>query len=82
MIFLIEYDRPKGRFVTFRRFADADRQEAERLLLEIELELARSGTEHEVVILRAENEENLRRTHGRYFGDFELSKDDDDSGNN
>lgn len=67
MIFLIEYDRSQGRLVTFRTFADAERQEAEDSRLQLELELNRIGTEREVVLLDAAGEEALRRTHRRYF---------------
>lgn len=67
MIFLIEYDRRRGEIVTFRTFDDSDRQAAEDARLEMELELNRCGTKHEVVILEAATEEALRRTHRRYF---------------
>jgi hypothetical protein len=67
MIFLIEYDRTRGEIVTFRTFDDSERQIAEDSRLDLELELNRLGTEHEVVILEAATEEALRRTHRRYF---------------
>jgi hypothetical protein len=67
MIFLLEYDRPEGRLVKFETFAEGLRAEAEQTRLEIELELNRRGIEHEVVLLEAENEQALRRTHRRYF---------------
>jgi len=67
MIFLIEYDRSRGEIVTFRTFDDSERLRAEDARLELELELNRLGTEHEVVILEAATEEALRRTHRRYF---------------
>ena len=70
MLFLIEYDRPSGQIVTFRKFANSEQQQAEDARLEIELALHRSGTEHEVVILEAASEEALHRTHGRYFEDL------------
>ena len=65
MIFLIEYDRKRGEIVTFKSFSDSERQRAEDSRLEMELELNRQGVEHEVVILEAETEEALRRTHRR-----------------
>jgi hypothetical protein len=67
MIFQIEYDRNRGELVTLRPFDDSERQTAEDARLELELELNRLGTEHEVVILEAATEEALRRTHRRYF---------------
>jgi hypothetical protein len=70
MLFLIEYNRPEGRLVTFREFADAQREEAEDARLELELNLNRKRIDHEVVILDAENEEALHRTHQRYFADL------------
>jgi hypothetical protein len=36
----------------------------------MELDLNRRGVEREVVLLEAENEEALRRTHRRYFEDL------------
>ncbi len=70
MIFLIEYNRPEGRIVTFKKFADSKRRVAEKTRIELELELNRRGIHHEVVLLEAENEEALRRTHRRYFEDL------------
>ena len=70
MIFLIEYARREGRVVTFKRFADNERVIAEDERLNIELELNRTGREHEVVLLEAMNEDALRRTHRRYFEDL------------
>lgn len=65
--FLIQYDRPLGEMVTFKKFANADRSVAEEARLEMELELNRDEVDREVVILEAESEEALRRTHRRYF---------------
>lgn len=69
MIFLIEYDRPEGRIVTFTTFKDTERLIAEKSRLDLELDLNRRGVDHEVVILEAESEGALRRTHRRYFED-------------
>jgi len=76
MIFLIEYNRPEGRIVTFQPFDDSDRSKAEQLRLEIELALNRTNVDHEVVLLEAPNEETLRRTHRRYFQDIRRSFQD------
>jgi hypothetical protein len=67
MIFLIEYNRPQGLIVNFEAFADSDREEAEKIRLDIELSLSRKGVDHEVVLLEAPNEAALRQTHRRYF---------------
>ena len=69
MIFLIEYNPPKGQIITFRVFDDADRVEAEDARLDIELDLHRRKIDHDVVLLEASSEQALRRTHRRYFED-------------
>lgn len=67
MIFLIEYNRSEGRIVTFQTFDVSRKREAEQKRFGIELELNREGINHEVVLLTAESEDELRRTHRRYF---------------
>jgi hypothetical protein len=67
MIFLIEYDRPKGRIVTFRVFDKSEQIKAETSRLDLELALHRKGIDLEVVLLEAASEAALRRTHRRYF---------------
>lgn len=67
MIFLIEYNRPEGRIVTFKRFKDSQRLEAQNARLDLELDLNRQGVDHEVVLLEAESEDALHKTHQRYF---------------
>ena len=70
MLFLIEYDRNRGRLVTFKRFEQSEKRKAEDERLELELRLNRLGVKHEVVILEAASEEAVRRTHRRYFEDL------------
>ena len=70
MLFLIEYDRSKGEIVNFREFGEHQSDFAEQSRLEMELDLHRRGVEREVVLLEAENEEALWRTHRRYFEDL------------
>ena len=70
MIFLIEYDRASGRIVSLRTFQDSAKAEAEKVRLDLEIELNRQGVEREVVALDAASEEALRRTHRRYFEDL------------
>jgi hypothetical protein len=67
MIFLIEYNRPEGRIVTFKKFKGLERLKAEKSRLDLELDLNRRGINHEVVLLEAASEDALRRTHRRYF---------------
>lgn len=67
MIFLIEYNRPKGRIVTFTKYKNSDRLKAEKRRFELEVNLNRRKVKHEVVLLEAATENLLRRTHRRYF---------------
>jgi hypothetical protein len=70
MLFLIEYDRSRGEIVSFQEFGEDQSHSAEQSRLEMELDLHRQGVEREVVLLEAENEKALRRTHRRYFEDL------------
>jgi len=70
MIFLIEYNRSKGKIVTFRDFDDSQRREAEDARLEIELDVNPKRVDHEVVLLEAASKDALRWTHQRYFTDL------------
>ncbi len=67
MHFLIEYDRNRGKIVTFKVFKDLEKQQAEKCRLELELSLNRLGIEREIVVLEAASEVAIRRTHRRYF---------------
>ena len=67
MIFLIEYDRDKGEIVLMREFGESEKQNADAVRLDLELQLNLRRIEHEVVLLEARNEEALRQTHRRYF---------------
>ncbi|NOT62015.1 MAG: hypothetical protein HOP19_17515 [Acidobacteria bacterium] len=71
MLFLIEYDRAKGKVVTLKPFPNTERAIADEELLETELRLNRAGIQREVVILEAPTEAALRRTHRRYFETLE-----------
>lgn len=70
MIFLVEYDRPRGEIVSFRPYSDADRRAAENARLELELQLHSAGVQREIVLLQADSEATLRKTHRRYFEDI------------
>ena len=67
MIFLVEYDQKKGELVSLREFDVSQRQRAQDARQDCELELTRRQVDHEVVLLEAENEAAIRRTHRRYF---------------
>ena len=70
MLFLIEYDREQGKILEILRFSESEKDVANTARLDLELELNRRGVEHEVVLLEAEDEAALRRTHRRYFEDL------------
>ena len=64
--FVVVYDRSTGMLVSIEQF-DKDRIENARTV-RASLEIARrSEPEIEVVLLGADSEETLRRTHSRYF---------------
>ncbi len=67
MIFLLEYDRKHGAICKQKIFGADQRAQAQIERLAIELELHKSGTLHEVVLLEAADETALMRTHERYF---------------
>lgn len=67
MIFLIQYDRKAGEVISISEFRDECRSEAAEARLALEIELFSSGTDGEVVVLEAESETALRKTHRRYF---------------
>lgn len=71
MIFLIDYDRRRGRIVSLSSFPDSELRIAEDSRLAIELALNRSGILREVVLLDAPDEEALRQSHRRYFADVD-----------
>jgi hypothetical protein len=67
MIFLVQYDRSQGVIQRFDQYSDAEEATAEAVRFEIELGLSRSGSNAEVLLLEASDENALRRTHRRYF---------------
>lgn len=67
MLFLIEYDRQRGRLASLRQFEDSEARVARETRLELELDLHRVGVDREVVLLETRSEDDLRRTHRRYF---------------
>ena len=67
--FLLDYDRPRRELVSIKAFEDAE----EALAAYSEREAETLGTTHEVVLLGANCEDDLRRTHSRYFVEFDTS---------
>jgi hypothetical protein len=61
--FLIAYDRRHGQVVTFQEFPDS----TSALHARFQAERDRRSRDTEIVVLSAESEEALRRTHARYF---------------
>lgn len=60
----------KLRSVHFKSYSDLESNVAEDERLDLELDLNRRGVQHEVVLLQAQDETALRRTHRRYFEDL------------
>lgn len=67
MIYLLEYDRGSGRLHSLRSFAASEALAAAHARLELELDLTRRSIEREIVLLEAASDEDLMRTHRRYF---------------
>ncbi len=67
MYMLIDYDQKIGRLVSFQTFDESEHELAKRARLQMELEQHAAGEMREVVILRAIDEAQIRRTHRRYF---------------
>lgn len=70
MIFLIQYNRRRGKVVLFQEFADVEKKAADEVRLGLELQLKKRHIEDEVVLLQADSIGDLYRTHGRYFKDL------------
>ncbi len=71
MIFLVDYDRATGSLIEMTLYADPLRSEAERARLSLEMKHLESGVSREVVLLEAASEQDLRRSHRRYFEGLE-----------
>jgi hypothetical protein len=67
VIFLVRYNRREGQLVSLDAFTDQERATAEKRRLELELTLNRAGIHDEIVLLEASTEDDVRRTHRRYF---------------
>jgi hypothetical protein len=71
MWFLLNYDRQQGVIVTLSTFSDFHREQADEARLNLELKLSRENVEREIVLLEAEDEAALRKTHQRYFAKWD-----------
>lgn len=75
MIYLIVFDRNKGKLEQFTAFENADRSKAEAIRLSLDLAQTQQDSEIEIVLLEAESEADVRLTHRRYFESLvELSR--------
>lgn len=67
--FLLTYDRSAGKLVGMREFGSDERHAA--LMSRFELERKyRNRPEYEVVVLAGRSLEAVKKTHGRYFKNF------------
>jgi hypothetical protein len=66
MIFLLVYDRSKGKLIGDTTYADSQIEVANEARLDAEITNA-ENTDIEVVILKSESRDELEKTHGRYF---------------
>jgi hypothetical protein len=72
MILLIEYNRARAIIGGIRQFAESNVLEPLRSVLAREIELRSQAIgDQEVVLLEAEDEAALRKTHARYFSPAE-----------
>jgi len=66
-IFLVIYDRHRGELVSITPYTPSERARAEHERLEVELDSVNRKLGREVVLLEADGEDDLRKTHARYF---------------
>lgn len=71
MIFLIEYDRSAGLIKRFEGFDVNEKELAQQSRTKLELERNKQNVRTEIVLLEAANEDDLRKTHARYFEDVQ-----------
>ena len=67
MIYLIQYNRQTGMPARVTEYPVERRREAEKARLEIELGQLNAAIEHEIVLLEAPSQNELRKTHRRCF---------------
>jgi low affinity Fe/Cu permease len=57
--------------ISIREFQEIDRSLASQAKLDLEISLIGSNGKNEVVLLEADSENHLRKTHARYFETIE-----------
>jgi GNAT superfamily N-acetyltransferase len=80
MLFLIHYDRAKGRLVSIREFPETKMSDASAAKIDLEISLLGGSNRQEVVLLEADSRDDLRKTHRRYFETFEELRGDSGRG--
>ncbi len=71
MLFLVDYDRRQGRIISMRSYPELQRSQANGARLALELDHMRAHIEREVVLLEARSEQAIRKTHRKYFENWE-----------
>ena len=77
MIFLIHYDRSVGKLVSIESYEDRDRVLASDAKMKLEISLLGTNGANEVVLFEAESQDDLKRTHSRYFKTLQQLKASD-----
>jgi hypothetical protein len=67
MIYVIHFDVSLGQLISMEEFDDADRERAHARRAQLERIARERGDAAEIVTLGADDQDALRRTHGRYF---------------
>ncbi len=70
MIYYIEYSRERQELISLLSYPEADRALVQAHALKREIEESRlpGGLKLEIVMLEADSESTIRKTHSRYFG--------------
>lgn len=63
-LFIIHYERPDGRLISIREYAE---DEADQANADLRIQESAKPDHVEVVMLHAACLDDLKRTHGRYF---------------
>ena len=71
MIYLIQYDRAKGKVLLLKEYLAASVKDANEDRLQLELGSHEIGSNMEVVTIEAGSLDQLMRTHRRYFETIE-----------
>jgi hypothetical protein len=67
MLFLIHYDRSSARTLTFKDYAETEREQALSDRLDLEIRFNTGEASQEIILLEAPRREDLQKTHAKYF---------------